>query len=250
MAKHTYYFNHDFNAHNDEKIIDLRMDHGMEGYGVYWYIIELLANSDGYKLDVNYKRIAFNVRTEEGTIKAIIEDYDLFTVENGVFWSESLVDRLSALDEIKKKRSEAGRKGAMAKHKQTHSKGVAEVQKVVANSSRGEERREKERKGDKSKELKTDILAEYLAIWNDSLHTKNYSPISSAIKAKLNKNISAREKEISDFKGLFKKAISQPQQQYVVDGGWFTFEWCFKSPVNAEKLVSGNYTQNSKRFTE
>lgn len=241
MAKHTYHFKHDFNAHNDEKILDLRMDHGMEGYGIYWYLIEMLANAEEYKLSNNYKRLAFTMRTEEGTLKSIIEEYDLFIVENGLFWSNSLVDRMSKLDELKKRRSEAGKKGAEAKLKQSLSKPSAKVQKVVANSNRVKESKVKESKEDNSKEIKRDILSEYLAIWNDSQYTTNYSPISSEVKKQLKKKITARENDIDGFKEKLTKVINSPFDDFTLSSSWFCFEWCFKSSNNAEKLLTGKY---------
>lgn len=36
------YFSHDCNARNDPKILELRMKHGMAGYGIYFSILEKL----------------------------------------------------------------------------------------------------------------------------------------------------------------------------------------------------------------
>ena len=40
MKKDTFYFSHDYNAHNDVKILFMRQQLGMEGYGIYWFLIE------------------------------------------------------------------------------------------------------------------------------------------------------------------------------------------------------------------
>src|SRR4051812_45989014 len=46
--KETFYFRHDYNSRNDAKILELRAEFGYEGYGVYWALIETLAeDSDG-----------------------------------------------------------------------------------------------------------------------------------------------------------------------------------------------------------
>ena len=47
MKKETFYFSHDYNARNDTKILYMRQELGMEGYGIYWYLIEALADSGG-----------------------------------------------------------------------------------------------------------------------------------------------------------------------------------------------------------
>jgi len=44
MINKSYYFQHDYNAANDEKILYLRSIYGMQGYGLYWYFIELMVN--------------------------------------------------------------------------------------------------------------------------------------------------------------------------------------------------------------
>tara|TARA_Y100000310_G_C20616268_1_gene780792 strand:+ start:43 stop:816 length:774 start_codon:yes stop_codon:yes gene_type:complete len=157
MAKHTYHFKHDFNAHNDEKIIDLRMDLGFEGYGVFWYLIEVLAGADGYKLESNYKRLSFTCGITEGTLRSVIEDYKLFVIEEGFFWSASLMKRMRKLDDIKRARAEAGAKGgkSLAKGKQLLSNEEPIAKQNQAEESKGEESKVNESKGEESKGGKT-----------------------------------------------------------------------------------------------
>lgn len=148
MAKHTYYFKHDFNSHNDEKIIDLRMSQGLEGYGIFWFLIELLASADDYILENNYKRLAFSMGTKEAVLKSVVEDFGLFTLEvNGKFYSDSLVERMNRLDEIKLKRAEAGSKGGKSKAnaKQLPSKPKANAKQIQADKRRVEDSKEEKK---------------------------------------------------------------------------------------------------------
>jgi len=46
MAKETFYFQHDYNARNDDKILQLRDKFGAEGYGIFWMIIETMAENE------------------------------------------------------------------------------------------------------------------------------------------------------------------------------------------------------------
>ena len=46
MAKDTFWFKHDYNARNDEKILELRSIYGVEAYGIYWMIVETMADND------------------------------------------------------------------------------------------------------------------------------------------------------------------------------------------------------------
>lgn len=46
MAKDSFWFKHDYNARNDEKILELLSEHGAEAYGIYWMIVETMAEND------------------------------------------------------------------------------------------------------------------------------------------------------------------------------------------------------------
>lgn len=100
MAKNALYCSHDSNARNDEKIIALRMKHDWKGYGLYWAIIEKLREATCYKLSADYNLIAYDLRTDAGLIKSIINDFGLFSFsDNGeCFYSKSLLERMSWMD--------------------------------------------------------------------------------------------------------------------------------------------------------
>ena len=54
------YFKHDSNANMDSKLKKLRMRYGMQGYGVYWYCLELIAAG------VEKHNLNFPLLTDEG----------------------------------------------------------------------------------------------------------------------------------------------------------------------------------------
>lgn len=78
MSKDTFYFSHDSNAANDDKILALRMKHGWEGYGLFWALIERLRESKDFMSVKDYNVIAFSFRTSPEKIKSIINDFGLF----------------------------------------------------------------------------------------------------------------------------------------------------------------------------
>ncbi|MDR2293352.1 MAG: DUF4373 domain-containing protein [Prevotellaceae bacterium] len=98
--KQTNYFSHDSNARNDDKIIAVRMKHGMEGYGVYFAIIERMRDSNDYFHVKDYNIIAFDLRVSNTLIKSIVEDFGLFqcTDDGSRFYSKSLLDRMQMHD--------------------------------------------------------------------------------------------------------------------------------------------------------
>ena len=114
MSKKSFYFPHDYNARNDEKILALRMDLKAEGYGIYFMLLEKLLESDRYILLKDYNRLAFDLRVSAENIKKVVENYGLFqfTEDGKLFYSESLCLRMQPLDNLRKQRSEAGKKSA------------------------------------------------------------------------------------------------------------------------------------------
>ena len=100
------YFSHDYDAREDEKIINLLSDLGYEGYGIYWAIIEMLYKNKGI-MQTQYKRIAFALRANTNTIEKVIKDYQLFQSSQTHFWSESVKARLKIRQEKSAKARES-----------------------------------------------------------------------------------------------------------------------------------------------
>ena len=121
MSKDAYYFSHDSNARNDQRLMMVRMKYGMEGYGIYFGIIEILREQSNYYLYKNeFTTIAYDLRVDEAIIEDIILNYGLFVIDgveypSETFHSKSLSRRMEKLDLIKQKRAEAGRKGGKSK---------------------------------------------------------------------------------------------------------------------------------------
>ena len=54
------WFRHDSNANLDEKLQEVLLDYGLEGYGLYWYCIELIVGK------TSADNITFEVGTTSG----------------------------------------------------------------------------------------------------------------------------------------------------------------------------------------
>ena len=113
MAKETFWFKHDYDAADDDKTMLLIEQLGLEGYGIYWILIEKLRGRDGYKMPFSViPSLARRYMTTPEKMKTVIMQYGLFEYdEEGFFYSVSLIERMNALDELKNKRSIAGRIG-------------------------------------------------------------------------------------------------------------------------------------------
>ncbi|WP_421773719.1 Lin1244/Lin1753 domain-containing protein [Gracilimonas sp.] len=122
--KDAYYFSHDVNARRDPKIMALIEDRGIEGYGRFFILIELLAEAPEYKYPKKgwaYQALAQELRTtpdeSKKLIEALISDYELLKDDDSEFWSESLLRRMKIKEEKRQKKVKAGKAGAEARWK-------------------------------------------------------------------------------------------------------------------------------------
>ena len=94
------YFNHDSSARNDIRIIKLRASLGYEGYGIFWSVLELLFAEENKICTNQYEILAYGLQCDADKLKAVIEDFDLFVIEDGCFYSKRLNNQI---DEINNK---------------------------------------------------------------------------------------------------------------------------------------------------
>lgn len=117
------------------------------GYGLYWAIIEMLRNESTYKLSLDkntYRAIKMQTGTTinvQDFIQDCIYEYKngesgngLFNADKHSFWSESLLRRMQKYEEIKQKRSAAGKKAMQNRWgKQNDNKAIRELSKRKIN---------------------------------------------------------------------------------------------------------------------
>lgn len=123
------YFPHDFNASSDPKMVALIDEFGAIGYGIYWYIIELLHKEESHKLpnkqyiyiaiakqmQANAKQINLDAEQVENIVKHCILVCDLFVSDGDFFYSNRVIKNFEKRAELSEKRSLAGKAGAIAK---------------------------------------------------------------------------------------------------------------------------------------
>lgn len=104
--KDAYYFSHDANAQDDPKCMLLIDQMGMEGYGIFWALIERLRNEAEYKLPLCVCN-AFAKRwgTSREKIETVVKSYGLFIIENENFFSHRLQN--SMIEKSEKARQSA-----------------------------------------------------------------------------------------------------------------------------------------------
>lgn len=267
MAKKTFFFSHDANARNDEKILAVRMKHGMEGYGIYFAIVEKLLESTDYILLKDYNMIAFELRASAEKVKSVIEDFGLFefTECGKLFYSKSLIDRMDALEEKRDKRREAGKKGAesrwrnkdkIANATNNDSNAITKPSKKIAEYSKVEYSKVKESKDsdyrDNSNELPLsgtkkphaeNIDYKKFVVWFNEKTKGVFGelryPLSEARKGMMRARIKEHGKD-----AFFSVILSSAKSNFLRGDNkknWrATFDWMIR-PTNFEKILTGNF---------
>lgn len=122
MKTEAYYFSHDLNARNDPKILILRSVYGMEGYGRYWVLIEMMREQKDYKIMLNkyiWNALAMQMQCTPEEAREFVEfsikEACLFASDGKAFWSESLRRRMGAVTDAKSAKHERARKAAAAR---------------------------------------------------------------------------------------------------------------------------------------
>lgn len=141
MAKDAYYFSHDSNAKDDPKCVMLIEQLGLEGYGIFWVLVETLRDQPGYKYPIALiPALARRYNTTVEKIKTVVMNYGLFDTENDeFFYSHSLNRRMEIRDGL----SEKQRQKALKRW----SDAAALPQQCNSNAKLCQERKGKESKG-------------------------------------------------------------------------------------------------------
>jgi hypothetical protein len=149
------YFQHDFNARNDRKLVKLAMRHGMAGVGVYWCIVEMMYEESGIIMRSECERIAFELRVQCDLVESVVHDFDLFICDENAFVSESVNRRIQAQINVAK----GAKKAAQTRWEKFRNQSVDETD---ANAMRTHTNRnankEKKRKEKESKLLDIDVV--------------------------------------------------------------------------------------------
>ena len=98
--KDAYYFSHDSNAKDDPKCVLLIETLQLEGYGIFWILVETLRDQPDYRYPLALiPAIARRYNTTAEKVKSVVTKFGLFQIENEeFFYSESLDKRMEFLD--------------------------------------------------------------------------------------------------------------------------------------------------------
>jgi hypothetical protein len=217
MAKDAYYFPHDSNAKDDPKCIMLIEELGLEGYGIFWVLIETLRDQPQYKAPMSMlPALGRRYNSSGEKFRAVVSRYGLFSIDNDeFFYSEPFSRRMGAIDLKRKELSDAGKRGNAIRWQSGGESGGD----GVAIAIKGKESKSEEMRGNQSKDVaspqnsqlgiyeRIETATDYsqlIPIWTEYRKTKGQYPTLYEIDVLQN---AWAKKEISALKSEMLKAI-------------------------------------------
>jgi uncharacterized phage protein (TIGR02220 family) len=209
-GKDAYYFSHDANARNDLKISAMISKYGMEGYGRFWVIVEVLRESKEFEIEQKQYAYSALAKQMQCTIEQVqefvndcINEFSLLKSDGEKIWSDSLKKRMAAKKEIiEKRRQSANLRWSNAKAMQMQ---------CESNAIKGKERKGKERKEkNKEKNIEKNSAKELLEYLNARTGRKYKN--TSEIQKRLSEGHTADEcRKIIDTKIMDPYFIENPK---------------------------------------
>ena len=128
------WFRHDINAHNDIKLKKLARDYGFEGLGAYWVVVEILYANGG---SLPERDVRDELEFVDKDILNNLIEYRLVTLEDGMVSCHRVMEEIQYQDELRQKKSDAGRKGNDIRWAE-HRKAIAEQSQCDNNASQSD----------------------------------------------------------------------------------------------------------------
>lgn len=153
MKKDAYYFPHFSNARHDRKLRRVRKELGVEGYGIYFMVLETLRDQENFSFPVaDIDLLAEDFGTSEQKIRTVVANYGLFTfTEDGeMFTSERFIEYMRPYIE-KKERARAAARARWGGDANAYANALPE--QFDSNASKVKKSKVNETKVDKSKTL-------------------------------------------------------------------------------------------------
>ena len=95
----------------------MRSVYGLEGYAMFFMIVEIMREQNDYKLEMNkyiWSTLAMQMHTDASKVQKFVEDcineFQLFVLKDEFLYSESLIKRMNLFKEISEIRSKAAKK--------------------------------------------------------------------------------------------------------------------------------------------
>ena len=118
--KESFYFPHDNDARNDDRILELRSCYGNDWYALFFYTLETMSQSEDWGINrVAIGGLSLGYGVDKGMLESFYQkciDLWLFFEENWKIFSQRMLQHKNARREL----SEAWKRGAAKRWKNSH----------------------------------------------------------------------------------------------------------------------------------
>lgn len=144
--KEAYYFPHYSVARNDRKVKRLRKQLGVEGYGIYFMLLEILREQTDFRYPFeDLDLLSDDIGTSEEKVRVVILNYNLFEVDQEYFFSPKLIEYLQPYLQ----KSQRARNAALKRWRgKSDANALPEHSKCNANQNASRTKENKESKGE------------------------------------------------------------------------------------------------------
>ena len=99
------FFKHEIGARYDLKVQNLIAEYGIAGFGLYWYIVEMMYDNEGYLPREQYKSIAFALHTDANLVSNVLQsELFCYSEEKDSYYSERIIKELSHMQDVSEQR--------------------------------------------------------------------------------------------------------------------------------------------------
>ena len=225
MEKDAYYFPHFCNARHDRKIKRVIKELGIEGYGIFFMLLETLRDQLDFRYPLeDIDLLSDEYGTSEQKVRCVICNYQLFTVdESNKFFSPKQIFYLQPYIAMKEQRRVAGiRSGEIRKERMLNIRSTT-VQRMF---NENEQRKVKESKGKESKVFTPPSFQEF----SEYCISNGFTSIADR---------AFKGYEVANWHDAQGKQIHNWKQK--LQNGWFRDENKTKPPQQEDPNMLGNY---------
>jgi len=194
MKKDAFYFPHFANARHDRKIKRVTKELGIEGYGIYFMLLEVLREQQDFRYPISdIDLLADEFGTSLAKVEVVLKKYDLFQIDecNNFFSIKQVYYLQPYLEKSNNARLAAQKRWQGVKDANADANALQEH--CVGNASKVKESKLKETKEKKSKENIADKSANYdlmVKVYFDFYQSMfNFKPTFQAVDGKMIKEI-------------------------------------------------------------
>lgn len=256
--------NHRSNSRSDHRVARLEAKYGMAGYGLYWAIVEHLANNDN-AIDADIETLAYMFRCSEEMVSFVVNSSGLFVVEDGILSCELLIEqqdkRRKLADNARKrwkKQKEQPQEKPVEPEQPNETEQPAETFEPEAPGPKAEQPKEPtEEKQPEQQEEKIEVnhdnrinYKEFAEQWNSiCTNLPKVEKLTESRKRKIKARLNDWPKE-----KIFEAFAKINANDFLCgknNRGWTaTFDWAIENDRNIAKVLEGAYSTSIKQNSQ